>query len=619
MIVRHDAEPYVGLRPYDIADAGLFFGRAREAWELTSVVLSSRLVVVYGPSGVGKTSLLQAGVLAGLSDDMAQLLPVGQLARVATLPTDVAPHHNPLVFELLSSWAPDRSTDELRALSIRQLLRGIPARSDRYGDADLPLVAVVDQAEALFRRGPEWAEHCGDLVDDLAAAMNEVPRLHLVLSMRQDAVGELLPYESKVASGNRRRYRVEPLDRDAALDAVNGPLRVTGRRFAPGVAEALVDRLRTTTIVNEVDERRTLVSRTVEPANLQVVCSALWRGLPDDITTITMDHVEAFGDPLTTLTNFCVRAVIDVATREGVPEPEVWDWLERTFVTEHGTRGAVYEGIAWTGGMPKSVARAFERHRILRSEERSGSLWFELLHDGLIEPIRRGHRLAAGLAVEESPGASPDVYLRLAEGALHSGDVALAEGYAQGAVRASEDDPRTLAEASSFLGKLVFDQGTTATGARRQELYASAAEHYRRAMELFETEQNSRAVGQMLASLGRVRLEQGRFADAVESLQGALQRLEGDVEIRLDLARALHLAGQHGAALGEYIAVLAIAPGTVEALVGRGAIDAEHGDAAAALRDLDEAVRRDPTLARRSDVVTARSRAMARLQQRGDS
>jgi tetratricopeptide (TPR) repeat protein len=353
------------------------------------------------------------------------------------------------------------------------------------------------------------------------------------------------------------------------------------------------------------------VAPTVEPINLQVVCSALWRGLPDDVTTITAQHVEAYGDPQTTLTNFCARAVIDVAAGQGVAEIEIWKWLEETFITDLGTRNATYEGYAWTGGMPKEVAQALERHRILHSQERSGSLWYELMHDGLIEAIRRGRQMAEGRVPEEASGASPDAWLRMAESALRSGDLPLAEQYASGAVRASEDDPRTLAEARSFLGNLVLDEVRTTTGPRRAELLASAEEHYRRAMVLFDTERNRHAVGRVMASLGRLLIEQGRLVDAVATLQGAVERLDGDARAHVDLARALRLTGQLGAALGQYNTALNVAPGDVEALVGRATVYADMGDPAAALRDLDDAVRHQPDLAERPDVAEARSRATA--------
>src|SRR5690349_7670749 len=58
--------PYVGLSPYKEDDAGRFFGRDTERDLVIANLLTSRLTVLYGPSGVGKSSLLRAGVLPRL-------------------------------------------------------------------------------------------------------------------------------------------------------------------------------------------------------------------------------------------------------------------------------------------------------------------------------------------------------------------------------------------------------------------------------------------------------------------------------------------------------------------------------------------------------------------------
>ena len=54
--------PYKGLMPYDEADASFFFGREAEKEIITANLLASRLTLLYGPSGVGKSSVLRAGI-----------------------------------------------------------------------------------------------------------------------------------------------------------------------------------------------------------------------------------------------------------------------------------------------------------------------------------------------------------------------------------------------------------------------------------------------------------------------------------------------------------------------------------------------------------------------------
>jgi tetratricopeptide (TPR) repeat protein len=204
----------------------------------------------------------------------------------------------------------------------------------------------------------------------------------------------------------------------------------------------------------------------------------------------------------------------------------------------------------------------------------------------------------------------------MAETALADGMLPLADDYASRAVSISQNDPRTLAEALSFLGKLAFEQGRSQTGEQAEAAYAEAEEHYRRAAQLFEVEQNSRAVGHVLGSLGRLLRERGRTVDAVDALQAAINRAPGDLDLRLDLARALSDSGQAQAAISQYGSLLTIAPDSVEAMIERAAISVRQADPAAALADLDNAVRLDPEVAERPDVVTIRSQARAQQRRR---
>lgn len=610
--------PYVGLRPYGPDDAHRFFGRTSETWELASWLLSSRLVIVYGAPGVGKTSLIQAGLLAALHPDRAQVLPVWRTPNVSVLLTASDTDHNPLTLQLLSTYAPEATSDSLRKQTVSQFLRGVSIRHDRYGDV-LPLIAIIDQFELAFVDDPVWTRHRNDLLDQLVDAMEDVSHLQLLLAMRGDVLSEILPYEASLSHGNRKRHLVRPLDVEGAIEAVTGPPRSTVRSFAHGVAEELVDQLRTITFTNDDGEQSTVVAPTVEPMNLQVVCSSLWEGLPDDVTLITSEHLRNYGDVAATLTSFCVQAVIEVAAAEGIDVYQIWRWLEESFITELGTRGAVYQGLAWTGGMPNAVAQAFERRRILRSEERSGSIWYELVHDSLVEAIRRGRRLSEGLVEVAGPDARADDYLVMAESAVRSGMLPLAEVYAEAAVQASKRDERTLAEATSFLGELTFEHGRSETGTRAEQLYMTTENNFRRAAALFEAQQNVQAVGRVLASLGRLHMDRGRFVDAIRDLRSALERLPQDLAVRLDFARALHGSGQAQAAMAEYSRVLGSVSADdrqtrIEALVERGLICADKGDPVSALRDLDDAVRLRPELAGREDVVSARARAHQRME-----
>ena len=68
-------EIYVGPRPFERSERDLFFGRDREISELLSLVISSRVVLCYAPSGAGKTSLINAGLELRLDKEGFEVLP----------------------------------------------------------------------------------------------------------------------------------------------------------------------------------------------------------------------------------------------------------------------------------------------------------------------------------------------------------------------------------------------------------------------------------------------------------------------------------------------------------------------------------------------------------------
>src|SRR5262245_60063929 len=73
--------PYVGPRPFEEDQAEFFFGRDFEARELAALIVSERIVLLYSPSGAGKTSLLQARVLPELRRQKFTVLPIVRLGR----------------------------------------------------------------------------------------------------------------------------------------------------------------------------------------------------------------------------------------------------------------------------------------------------------------------------------------------------------------------------------------------------------------------------------------------------------------------------------------------------------------------------------------------------------
>ena len=448
----------------------------------------------------------------------------------------------------------------LIGLTLRDYLR------QRAGRHDGPILAVIDQAEELLAgSGPRriWQRQ---FLEELAEALRQEPRLHLLLCIRDSAVEEF-----SATLGYGARCPVGPLGFDAALEAVTGPADAAGVGFGPGAAEELVTDLLTSTVGGSAGPEWSATDDSVPPVVLQAACARLWEALPPDLGVITTRDVRRYGDVDAALESYLSQVIAAVAAEHDVSQAQVRAWVIRTFVNDLGRRGTAYEGITDTAGMPNSLSRALEDRHLLTSERRSGSRWYQLLSERLIQPLRH-----AGNA--SPPPVEGREILQHAGRALSLGDLELAERYAREALRAApDDDLRLQAEARSLLGNLAHERGKP----------ADAEVSYRQAASLFETVRDPAAVARQLAAIGQTLLDQGRLTDAVNELRAAVGRLPHDALLQTAIGWAVWQLGQSRTAQAIFAGVLAIDGSNVEALRGRGEVLADLGDARGALRDLD--------------------------------
>ncbi|HZB32311.1 MAG TPA: tetratricopeptide repeat protein [Streptosporangiaceae bacterium] len=564
--------PYVGLRAYSEADNDLFYGRVSESQEIAALWQSNRLTVLYGPSGVGKTSLLHAGLIPLLDRRRMDVWPPGRLALAPGIAS-----RNPYLGALLVSW-PDLA--DPAAHSLREVLDARGRLTDRYGDP-MPVLIAIDQAEELFLDAPLFVREREEFIAELSALLSEQRGLRLLLSIREDHLAALLPYEDWLGHGARARFQLAPLSRAAALDAARLPMARTERMFSPDAAELLVDELRTIRMTDALGDEVVTMTDTVEPVQLQLACTSLWATLPPEVRVITTGHIREYVDVDQFLAAFCQEALTTVGRRHGLPVVRLRSWLQQTFITELGTRGTAYEGISHTAGMPNAIVRDLENERILRAERIRGSRWYELQHDRLIKPLLQ---------------ADAAEYLEAAVLALEEETLEFARDQARRAVEAAAGQLRPRARAEELLGQIALAMGET----------AEAEQHYRTAADLYEVLRESSAVGRVLGRRGRLELTCGRYSQAVSTLRAAVRREPGNAPAHVALATALWFSGQPRSAVIVLDGVLADRGNLIEALRLRGEILSDLGEAVSALRDLDRARR-----GQGAETLAARALALA--------
>jgi formylglycine-generating enzyme required for sulfatase activity len=260
---RHTA-PYRGLYAMTESDADFFFGRARETAEVITALATeaNKLPILLGNSGVGKSSLAQAGVLAALmreawpnSEAPGAWPPAFAESRrwcYLRLKPGVEPVRA-LVEPFLWTWqfdAVDPKRAELQSSWVTKLLDGkvtprdlLDATQARYRDElHLPeppaFLIYIDQGEELFvRAGDRERQRFSEI---LAQGLGD-PRLRAMMSMRADFFGDLQKDEPLFAA--HRLINVPPLREEQLREVVSKPAALLSARFeSPGLADSIARR-----------------------------------------------------------------------------------------------------------------------------------------------------------------------------------------------------------------------------------------------------------------------------------------------------------------------------------------------------------------------------------------
>ncbi|GAA3442865.1 hypothetical protein [Planomonospora venezuelensis] len=547
--------PFVGLRPFTRDDQVRFFGRGRESAELARRWRTHRLTVVHGPPGAGKTSLLSAGVLPLIHHAAADVLPVGRLSRSSAVPAAlVSAEDDPHVFALLSSWAPHQAPAGFIGQTVSGFLRRRPARFEPSG-ARLPVLAAVDHAEELYTGS--LAEPRPAL-DQLVEALDGNPHLRLLLVVDDEHLDPLTGHEGLRRHLGGEPYELGALGAGPAREACGLPLEDLHWTFGPGVVESLVNDLR------RVPEG---LLDTVEPAYLQVACTALWGAVRDGPRTITGDDLAGVDG---ILAGFCRLMIEEVAH-----DHFHGDTGELTGLLRRLARGGTGEDKA----LPDRVVTALSDRHILRHERSAGGYG---IHRRLVRPLLLDALdLPGGLdgsGAREARCGDPAGDLLAAETALHEGHFDLAVTYAGRFGRRPGGDERLHARVESLLGDVSYLRGDS----------ADAIARYRRAAELYTSVRGAdRTVAALLTAVGRILIDRGAFGAAVRELRAAVRRSPDEPAIHTELAWALWYDGRESNAVDELNDALAREGNAPEALRARGEIMSDLERPERALRDLD--------------------------------
>jgi energy-coupling factor transporter ATP-binding protein EcfA2 len=229
--------PYRGLRVFGEEDAPFFFGRDREIQRLREKLKSSRFVAVLGPSGSGKSSLVQAGLVPELRADA---LACGEERHVCLL----RPGGAPLIAlaaqlaKLLPGHAMQPTLDAL-AQDARTLHLCVElALADR--SADERVVVIVDQFEEAFTVCRDETERRQLFSTLLFATSAPGGRTVVIVTLRADFYVRCAPYAELAQLIGAQQMLVGPMDTDGLRRAIEEPARHVGLELEDGLSDTIL-------------------------------------------------------------------------------------------------------------------------------------------------------------------------------------------------------------------------------------------------------------------------------------------------------------------------------------------------------------------------------------------
>ena len=458
--------PWPGLASYSTEGAAFFHGREKETAALFRLVETSTAAVLMGASGLGKTSLLRAGLIPRLLEHGGW--PV-------FLRPDWRVEASSLTYQILQQVAAAAANHGLEMPPITlspklTLWEFFHHRQADFWSRDHQLttpVILLDQFEEAFTLGVALPERQAELKEILVSltthrcpegvrrqfASGEIEEqdfdfrregCRLLLSLREDFAASLEDWRRDIPALGTHRFRLLPLQAKTAVEV----LEATGHHLLePGAAAA---------ITHFVSDRGTGGAEEVSPPLLNIVARELnIRRQAEGLPCISAAMLESKGQDI--LEDFYRRSF------EGMGET-ARILVEDHLLTASGYRSSVAmdDALRQPDITPATIDLLIHR-RLLRSDDRSGIPRLELTHDLLLPIAARSReerlqqrQLAAATAREASARREKVRLLRLA-GAMGFLTVAAlaAAGFAVHQWRAATAAARQATEARDAAEPLV--------------------------------------------------------------------------------------------------------------------------------------------------------------------
>jgi KaiC/GvpD/RAD55 family RecA-like ATPase len=393
------SSPYKGLVPYSEEDTPFFFGRETETEIIIANLQASRLTLLYGASGVGKTSVLRAGVvnqLRKMDDEAVVYFSEWQSNPLLGLRGAVV--HG--VRDALDSRGvhafPTNPFDEWDQIAQTNLGDYLNHLAGLVGH----LRIILDQFEEYFLYHSQ-EDGAFTFFDEFPRALNRLDSpVSFLISMREDALTKLDRFKGRIPNLFDNYLRIEHLNRNAALDAIIKPLEHYNQ-LRPNKPEIVIEPALVDAVLNQVKIGQVVIGESgrgvikqeisrveIETPYLQLVMARLWdEEMRLASFTLRLKTLEGLGGATQ-----IVRTHLDTVLQKSKLYQDVAAKIFEFLVTPSGTKIAhtaqdlaEYSGIG-LAQVSDTLRRLSDANiRILRplATSAKGQTHYEIFHDAL--------------------------------------------------------------------------------------------------------------------------------------------------------------------------------------------------------------------------------------------
>ena len=372
--------PFKFLDSYNQNDTDIFFGRDEEIVALYEMIFQNSMLLVYGASGTGKTSLIQCGLASKFKsyDWLALTIRRGININESLEKSLIAAGGNDIDEEEA------RTNDSSKQLTgLLRLIKGV------YLNSFKPIYLIFDQFEELYILGTK------DEQEKFIEAIKEIQKaeqpLKMIFSIREEYLGHLFEFEKQIPQLLRKKLRVEPMTLNKVTDVIKGINSSTLSNVKvkddeiDAITQGIFERLR--------GKKKTL---TIQLPYLQVFLDKLYIETTKDETRksdalISLSVLNQIGDIGDVLRNFLEEQVTGISKKlsgdnRNVNPETIWKILS-PFSTLEGTKEPISKkelSERLKDIDPKLINEAVEsfvNSRIVNYSESSNL--YELAHDSL--------------------------------------------------------------------------------------------------------------------------------------------------------------------------------------------------------------------------------------------